>query len=551
MHLISPLAAGIRGAEGGTAKLYSYRTDARIGFYTGFNGEGGASGDITLDDNGAAVVYVDTIAKVVVLDSDGNTARTFVAGVGDDGVEVRSTSHKGTDYVTNAEAANNPATLATVLDRVKTSFGSTNFQALFRGAATNLQDALSELDMGFFSVVASGAAGDGATDDTSAIQSAINSAEVSGGIVYFPAGTYKISSSLTMKSQVSLLGAGADVSVISQSANADIIEVDSADSSGARWRFIEGLKLRHASSATALGVDMTFAAPANVIIRACDIGDGNTLVTIGGNPSTSGEVLVVACRLECGGVAGMIFNFDVNTAGVHGRMEHCKVVCGANVATDGFIRATNLTLLYNEFDLSNIIGTAADGVVQVGGADSVVAIGNRFGDTGGGDIDAFEITGATSNLFFHEYANSFGSGVRAYDLAGPDSQTSHQGYHLYLGSRTGRVKRQTPSGGGQVPLETAQYGGHIIRIDSSSYAMVNAAGEGFADGQELWVIFESNSSSPGTVEFGAGFFSEHPTGSGFTMSAIDEQVAFLFRSYTDVRDGNQRWIQVGSKVIVS
>jgi hypothetical protein len=59
-----------------------------------------------------------------------------------------------------------------------------------------------------------GARGDGTTDDTSAIQAAINAA-TSGGGIFFPPGTYKITSGLTITvSGVSLQGAGAGASII-------------------------------------------------------------------------------------------------------------------------------------------------------------------------------------------------------------------------------------------------------------------------------------------------------------------------------------------------
>src|SRR5207253_1256820 len=59
-----------------------------------------------------------------------------------------------------------------------------------------------------------GAIGDGATDDTAAIQSAINAAATSatghgGGIVYFPPGNYKVSSTLQITTGgIHLLGPG-------------------------------------------------------------------------------------------------------------------------------------------------------------------------------------------------------------------------------------------------------------------------------------------------------------------------------------------------------
>lgn len=60
-----------------------------------------------------------------------------------------------------------------------------------------------------FDVKAYGAVGDDSTDDTIAIQAAIDAAEVNGGIVFFPIGIYKTTSALSItKSGVSLKGTG-------------------------------------------------------------------------------------------------------------------------------------------------------------------------------------------------------------------------------------------------------------------------------------------------------------------------------------------------------
>lgn len=54
-----------------------------------------------------------------------------------------------------------------------------------------------------------GATGDGSTDDRAAIQSAISAANsAGGGVVYLPAGTYMLSSSLTLPSNIHLQGVG-------------------------------------------------------------------------------------------------------------------------------------------------------------------------------------------------------------------------------------------------------------------------------------------------------------------------------------------------------
>lgn len=57
-----------------------------------------------------------------------------------------------------------------------------------------------------FDVRAFGARGDGSTDDTAAITSAVNAAAAVGGTVYFPAGKYKITAALPLKSFVRYKG---------------------------------------------------------------------------------------------------------------------------------------------------------------------------------------------------------------------------------------------------------------------------------------------------------------------------------------------------------
>ncbi len=63
-----------------------------------------------------------------------------------------------------------------------------------------------DIDPYVFNVKQYGAVGDGSTDDTTAIQSAYTAAAVSGGVVVFPSGTYKITSTLTRAKSVRLEG---------------------------------------------------------------------------------------------------------------------------------------------------------------------------------------------------------------------------------------------------------------------------------------------------------------------------------------------------------
>lgn len=65
------------------------------------------------------------------------------------------------------------------------------------------------------SVVTYGAKGDGATDDTAAVQAAI---DATAGTVYFPTGTYLLSDTLTLHSALTLTGSGQYSSTIKQGA---------------------------------------------------------------------------------------------------------------------------------------------------------------------------------------------------------------------------------------------------------------------------------------------------------------------------------------------
>jgi len=62
-------------------------------------------------------------------------------------------------------------------------------------------------NVGVISVKDYGATGDGTTDDTAAIQAAVNATSI-GGNLYFPPGTYKLTSAVTINKPITVLGNG-------------------------------------------------------------------------------------------------------------------------------------------------------------------------------------------------------------------------------------------------------------------------------------------------------------------------------------------------------
>lgn len=95
--------------------------------------------------------------------------------------------------------------------------------AMFLGIAL----AATAADGAFFNVKDYGAVGDGTTDDTTSVQGAINAA-TSGGIIFFPAGTYKVTGLTFSCSGVSFMGTGTR-STLRASSDSTVILSSSSD----------------------------------------------------------------------------------------------------------------------------------------------------------------------------------------------------------------------------------------------------------------------------------------------------------------------------------
>jgi hypothetical protein len=82
------------------------------------------------------------------------------------------------------------------------------------GLIASLANASSTTSLGLFNVKAYGAKGDGVTDDTASIKAAVAAAQLAGGgVVYFPFGSYVISSLISItSSNIGLLGVGKNMS---------------------------------------------------------------------------------------------------------------------------------------------------------------------------------------------------------------------------------------------------------------------------------------------------------------------------------------------------
>lgn len=109
---------------------------------------------------------------------------------------------------------------------VDTSLAGTSVQLLSLVGLDPVTSVGSTTLQGIFSVTNYGAKGDNVANDTAAIQSAINAASVQGGTVYFPPGTFLVSSALTIDADhVFLQGSGTATTIQSTSATQDVFRL--------------------------------------------------------------------------------------------------------------------------------------------------------------------------------------------------------------------------------------------------------------------------------------------------------------------------------------
>jgi polygalacturonase len=129
--------------------------------------------------------------------------------IGGDATLVATTGVLTVTKTNGVAFAASATTNTTVTGNITYTQGGTG--ATSRTVTSKLQESVSVKDFG--------AVGDGSTDDTTAIQNAINAVKTSGGKVYVPAGSYKTTAPLVLYSSVALVGDGSNSSIITKTTN--------------------------------------------------------------------------------------------------------------------------------------------------------------------------------------------------------------------------------------------------------------------------------------------------------------------------------------------
>jgi len=222
--LVAPLASGLRGAESGSVEFYVRGTNTRASVYSDKEGVTAVTSHV-LDSNGALVRYVGEAVDVVVRDSTGAllSSRNFTWEDYAASVALNNVGFTGS-FPDGSTGPGGRTTVDAALYSLYASLGAVDGKVLIGSAGQNLSTAIAGTTGVFFNVksTAYGALGNGTTDDTNAIQTAINACiTAGGGIVYFPPGTYLITAALAMTSaKVLLLGATAGGTIIKQNTDA-------------------------------------------------------------------------------------------------------------------------------------------------------------------------------------------------------------------------------------------------------------------------------------------------------------------------------------------
>lgn len=529
MHLVQSLAAGINGAANGYATLVARGTSTPVTYYLDFEASqpvASTLAGVPLDANGGLVAYVNQLVDVKVYDVTGALLREFVAGDNATAVEVISQSFTGASYTDGSSGTSKPTTLQAVLDRWLTSAGEPDFNVAVGGVSTTLQIAVAGLAGLFFNVKSYGAIGDGVADDAVAIQAAITAAAVLGGIVFFPAGTYRYTAAITVPVGVSVLGVPQGGSKILIDNPAVVFAwVFSGGGNGSQT--VSGLTFG-ATNQNYLGYFVRIVgAGTSVDFANCKFGDDAFSKGPHGNVTATGQnsrVTFTRCSFYQGSTFGCL---DASGTG-RILVDDCDFALTLVGAYSGTMISVvdGLQVRDSRFDVS----TATSGApIYISFAPATwggcVFFGNRFkGNAAAAPVCLYNALAAPT-LDCSEYGNSFGDNTGAFASVTPYGyltdgyglQVSYRGAHCH-GSRLGRV--QNISSNANVTIDGKGYGTvYIVRNVAGAQVVDSTKGSA---GDRLLVVIANNTAGVITPTYSANFLPDGAT--GFAINPHNRQV---------------------------
>lgn len=410
--LITSLAvSGARKADGtpvssGLVFLYQPGTTTRvIGFRDDQLSEAWTtvSGGIALDAGGRASIWVSEPVDVIVQDSTGTTVATFLGFNKTTAAEVEVENDNYVGALTDStgavtQAAGGRIDLDTLLTRAATSIGP-DFQYKESGGATavNVQDFLRRI---WIDVTQFGADPAGLADSTTAIQNAINRVKaLGGGVVYFPPGTYKISSVLALASATGVVfhGAGAAASIIKQTTGATgVFSISS--STGIVF---EDIQVTASSANTGSGVLLTNVA--NAAFSRCTVSNYQICIDTTNSTAANRQLTVMSCNLSFTNNAASrgVRIAGTTTVGTFAMIGGSVVSGGASTG-----RGVEITGVTNGALIAGVDFNNPAEAIGFGSASSPVGIAAIGCDVLGGFLLKSDLASPTGNLTFISAGNA-------------------------------------------------------------------------------------------------------------------------------------------------
>ena len=283
-------------------------------------------------------------------------------------------------------------------------FTQTGTGAIARTVNAKLNESISVLDFG--------ADPTGATDSTAAIQTAINSAI---GLLFFPKGTYKVSSPLTIpptsgnNSNLTLLGTGTQSQIVPAASMSSIFSV-----TGKNVRFSQ-LFLNNASSYAVSGISM--ATPSSDAGLSVQI-DHCSIIGFTNGLNLSGQNYMISENFLQNNTNHILFNDDGRNTSIHtnymlGGSTGLKLAC-VTYQAEG-LRFTDNTVLV----------TAGGGAgINIGAGLEIYISGNIIDQTGTGSPGIYMYTtGSNAISKVKIIGNWIAAGQGSYSIFGAGNVT--------------------------------------------------------------------------------------------------------------------------------
>lgn len=198
------------------------------------------------------------------------------------------------------------------------------------------------------SVLDYGADPTGVSDSTSSIQAAVNAAP-SGGAVYFPSGTYKITAAINVQKTLRLHGATSNGSVIDNTTNdvnAFVIVEDSAGSRTADRCSMENLRINHqAATKYAVVWNAPFGFASNLRIECAQIGFGCLLLGSEAASPATDDLAYLFTAIHCRFWSYTDYGVRVNSRGTLWQFSNCHVASVVDGAKAGYFNKEAVSII--------------------------------------------------------------------------------------------------------------------------------------------------------------------------------------------------------------